>query len=42
MPGPLPPPSLGECSFDLVSKPEGQGEPTRQFDLLFDQTTAGL
>ncbi|PSC75336.1 Nucleoside-diphosphate-sugar epimerase [Micractinium conductrix] len=29
-------------SFDLVSRPEGEGEPTRDFAALFDQTTAGL
>lgn len=29
-------------SFDLVAQPEGQGEPTQQWDVLFDQTTSGL
>ena len=29
-------------SFDLVSMPEGEGQPTTHFDALFDQTTSGL
>ena len=29
-------------SFDLVSMPEGEGEPTWDWTVLFDQTTAGL
>ena len=29
-------------SFDLVSKPEGEGQPTSDWAALFAQTTAGL
>ncbi len=29
-------------SFDIVSKEEGQGQATWEFDVLFDQTTTGL
>ncbi|KAL4425711.1 hypothetical protein ABPG75_009727 [Micractinium tetrahymenae] len=29
-------------SFDLVARPKGEGEPTKSWDVLFDQTTAGL
>lgn len=29
-------------SFDLVARPEGKGEPMSSWDVLFDQTTAGL
>ena len=29
-------------SFDVVSRPEGEGEPTSRWDAFFDAATAGL
>ena len=29
-------------SFDVVSRPEGEGEPTHSWEAFFDQATAGL